>query len=563
MLSKVESGKNSGGESSDGLLLTDIEEISKALYLHKTPPKALISLSNHRSKSVGKTRFSESKSDSFNENFLHKDKRSSIWNWKPLKALTDIRNRRFRCSFFLHVHAIEGLPSNFNGISLCVNWKRKDEMLRTHPARVTHGIAEFEETLMRRCSVYGSRNGLHHSAKYEPKLFLLYASVIGAPGLDIGKHWIDLTRLLPLSLEELEEEKSLGKWTTSFKLTGKAEGAMLNVSFGFSVMGDNSFEYSSYMNVPNLKKESTQSKMDHFADLGQSSGNGPSSSNLGSHIPSRSVDIKILSEGFPNRGSELSQSITFLYQKLDKVKLGSSHEFDFFYEHVEPTELKPGYLPEYPCENECNDTEFTIIEQGVVEQLLMRRQNVIHKMTVFGDFKDELVVDNNRYEGNDDISAFTELENSMKTKSCYKAGRLVKSLSLDDVTESVTNDFLKSVGIEQSPSDFSDGEPESPRELLLRQFEEDVLASGSFIFYFDGKEEQVEFGVTGPTARWGDHSDNFDLALVIQAAEKDHKKVSQPLRIKRNAKILENLETEALMHEWGLNESAFQTSPLH
>ncbi|KAM7462207.1 hypothetical protein LguiA_030328 [Lonicera macranthoides] len=55
--------------------------------------------------------------------------------------------------------------------------------------------------------------------EYEPKLFLLYASVVGASGLDIGKHWIDLTRLLPHTFEELEEDKrSSGKWTISFKL---------------------------------------------------------------------------------------------------------------------------------------------------------------------------------------------------------------------------------------------------------------------------------------------------------------------------------------------------------
>lgn len=76
------------------------------------------------------------------------------------------------------------------------------------------------------------RSGPHHSVKYEAKHFLLFVSVYDAPELDLGKHRIDLTRLLPLTLEELEEQKSSGKWTTSFKLSGKARGATMNVSFG-------------------------------------------------------------------------------------------------------------------------------------------------------------------------------------------------------------------------------------------------------------------------------------------------------------------------------------------
>ncbi|PSS17579.1 Protein PLASTID MOVEMENT IMPAIRED 1-RELATED like [Actinidia chinensis var. chinensis] len=174
--------------SSSGRLLRDIEEISRALYPHKTPPNNVISPSDSRSKSAGRTRFAESNTNFFNEDMLHKNKKSSIWNWNPLKAITHIRNHWFNCWFFLHVQAIEGFPSNFNDISLCEQWKRKDEVLQTHPARVYQGVAEFEGTLMHWCSVYGSGNGHHHSEKSDSNLSFLYASVIGAPTLDLGKH---------------------------------------------------------------------------------------------------------------------------------------------------------------------------------------------------------------------------------------------------------------------------------------------------------------------------------------------------------------------------------------
>ncbi|KAK7273675.1 hypothetical protein RIF29_14733 [Crotalaria pallida] len=78
------------------------------------------------------------------------------------------------------------------------------------------------------CSISGSRSGHHNSAKYEAKHFFLFTSMVGAPELDLGKHRVDLTRLLPLTLEELEEENSSGTWTTSFRLSGAAKGATMN-----------------------------------------------------------------------------------------------------------------------------------------------------------------------------------------------------------------------------------------------------------------------------------------------------------------------------------------------
>lgn len=121
-----------------------------------------------------------------------------------MKALCLNRNKRFNCSFSVQVHLIEGLPLSFNDFSLCVHWKRRGALLVTPPAKVIQGVAEFQDILTRNCSIHGSRSGPHNSAKYEVKHFMLYASFLGAPGLDLGKHRVDLTRLLPLTLEELE-----------------------------------------------------------------------------------------------------------------------------------------------------------------------------------------------------------------------------------------------------------------------------------------------------------------------------------------------------------------------
>ncbi|KAJ6330341.1 hypothetical protein OIU76_009034 [Salix suchowensis] len=313
MLSKAESRNGGGdGSSNSGQLLRDIEAISKALYLHKTPQKALISPSSGRSKSVEKPRLSESKSSlnprSFNETVTFKDKKSSsAWNWKkPLKALAHIGRQKLNICFFLHVHSIEGLPPSFNGMNLSVHWKRKDAVLRTRASKVLKGIAKFDDNLMHKCSVYGTRSGPYHAAKYEIKLFLIYASIIGAPGINMGKQWVDLTTLLPLSLEELEGEKSTGKWTTSYKLEGKAKGATLNVSFGFS------------------RLESVPCDLNHQPPLS-----------------SQSVDAKSYHDVSSNLGLELSRSINFLYEKLDEVNWQNTEKPDVLSGHMQ--QLKPKF----------------------------------------------------------------------------------------------------------------------------------------------------------------------------------------------------------------------------
>ncbi|CAA6660903.1 unnamed protein product [Spirodela intermedia] len=241
-------GKPEGGRDPDW----GGEALSRALSLKKpaASPRSLPSEIRQRTISAGKSQFPEPRSkpralanDSQLPLLPQKDKKSSsssssnsssIWNWKPLRALSHIRHRRFNCLFTLHVHSVDGLPPSFNGTALCVRWKRNiaELGLCTRHSQISHGVAKFEETLEHRCAVYGSRGGgPHHTAKYEARQFILYASVVGAPEVDLGKHRVDLTRLLPLTLEELEKG-STGKWSTSFKLSGKGRHASLNVSFG-------------------------------------------------------------------------------------------------------------------------------------------------------------------------------------------------------------------------------------------------------------------------------------------------------------------------------------------
>ncbi|KAG2718030.1 hypothetical protein I3760_03G202300 [Carya illinoinensis] len=604
MLSRVEAGKKVGDDSGNRKLLNEIETISKALYLEKNPSRSSISRVNTRSKSSGKTHLPDpqSKLKPDEEDPSRKEKKS-IWNWRPLKALSHIRNRRFNCCFSLVVHSIEGLPSSFNDVSLCVHWKRRDGVLVTRPVKVLQGMA---------------------------KHFLLYASVYGVPELDLGKHRVDLTRLLPLTLEELEEEKSSGTWTTDFKLAGKAKGALMNVSFGYLVIGDNPSAPRSTGVL--TSRQNSQSMVKAQTKLGQGDGRSrthraeslPSIRNQLSHATSHTVEsIKDLHEVFPISKSELANSVDILYRKFDEDKLecpvGKPHLYACT-EHLEPIKPNSNLLSDSAKENaetECGENEFSVVDQGVElsskeykkpeEVILMvadiapvessdieidtggqvafkESSDLDPKEKETGRCDNELVL-RNCTTIEDDVGTkealMKELESALNNASELETAALEspdhenfmelepdcktddkgKSLSLDDDSESIASEFLNMLGIEHSPFGLSsESEPESPRERLLRQFEEEALAGGCSLFDFNGDGEgQAESGRYAPTGSvWGNLS---ELSSVVQDAEEEPQIASHAEKSKTRAKMLEDLETEALMREWGLNENAFQHSP--
>ncbi|XP_047322043.1 protein PLASTID MOVEMENT IMPAIRED 1-RELATED 1-like isoform X2 [Impatiens glandulifera] len=480
VVGSVKENHNNGSNS--GRLLRDIEEISKALYLNR--------VSSNRSKSSGRyTKIKFANEELFDE----EKKPSSLWkNWKPFKALTHIRSHRFYCHFFLHVHTIEDIPSSLNNAYLCVNWIRKEKELQTRPAPVSQGFAEFEETLVFRCPVYGSKNRHHHSTKYEAKPFLLSVSVIGDPSLETGKHWVDLTRLLPPTMDELEVEKNLGKWTTSFRLTGKAKGAVLNVSFGFAVMGRHPFEQSANMNIFRLLHEN-----------------------------SSTLNVQL-----PNQGTELAQSITSLYEKLDEGKSEQQPCIDESYVDNSGNEFFSG--------------EFTVIDCGIefsrIKSLRSEDRNesfdgysvkTINLKDIF-DIDDpapltestEIKRDNFVVDSSDADDSLRQQNPRIGIQIESESPKMERSRSLDDITES---DFLKLLGIDQNTLESGyETEPHSPKERLV-------------LFDVDQIEEQLDF--------------------------EEHKNDNTSLISRRNAKMLEVMETKALMVEWNLDEKFFLGSP--
>ncbi|KAJ8750933.1 hypothetical protein K2173_016114 [Erythroxylum novogranatense] len=668
MFSKAESRKRVGGEDSGSQkLLKEIESISKALYLDKNPSRRPLPLPSNRPVLTGKTQLVDSKAKQRygEEDALRKDKKS-IWNWKPLKAFS--RSRKFNCCFTLQVHSIEGLPARFDGASVCVHWKRRDGELVTRPVKVSEGIVEFEDKLLHTCAVHGSRSGPHHSAKYDAKHFLLYASVFGAPELDLGKHRVDLTRLLPLTLEELEEEKSSGNWTTSFRLSGEAKGAVMNVSFGYVVIEDGPVPSGKDQNVPQLlnlkqhsarvvKPVSTFRQHDGKSTL-HNTGSLPSTLRKHLHSSSRSVeDVKDLHEVLPITRSELSIPVTSPPEKFDEDKLDSPVDFKsdvaVTAEHHHP--IKPSSYPDCEpsqksVEEGCKETDCSAIdkkiegmESGKLEEVTMNASNlspaevtnddvdfeegskihlhdvesgkleevtmnasklspaevtnddvdfeegskihrhdvenhgddsqlVVHDCDIKGDvlFSKEILMKElesalskvSKLES-EMLDSSEETENCMELKADDIKNRSGRSLSLDHLTESVATEFLEMLGIEHSSIGLSsESEAESPREQLLKQFERDALDSGYSLFDFNlSNEGQGDVEYNEPSISIGGNLSTEFLEPSLDQSADECLMGTQSTSGKGKAKMLEDLETEALMREWGLNDEAFQCSP--
>lgn len=166
------------------------------------------------------------------------EKKKGLWGWRPFRAIAHMGQQKYNCLFTVHVHGIEGLPMTMNGLRLSVHFARKDDTgVQTMPSRVFQGYAEFQETLNLRCSLFGSKNNVK-GIKWESKQFVLSVVAMDADELVLGRHKLELTRLLPEYIEDDEEKQDT--WTTSFKLTGKAQGATLIVTFGCEIQSKDS-----------------------------------------------------------------------------------------------------------------------------------------------------------------------------------------------------------------------------------------------------------------------------------------------------------------------------------
>lgn len=109
--------------------------------------------------------------------------------------------------------------------------------MKTKPAKAFNGVAEFGETLYHKCTVYGNKAGPNQGMRYESKFFEISVSALGVEELELCKHRVDLSRMLPETIGDLGLDEKSGSWTTSFKLTKKeARGGLLSVTIGYTIL---------------------------------------------------------------------------------------------------------------------------------------------------------------------------------------------------------------------------------------------------------------------------------------------------------------------------------------
>ncbi|XWS56310.1 hypothetical protein CRYUN_Cryun09bG0075000 [Craigia yunnanensis] len=188
--------------------------------------------------------------------------KKGIWKWKPIRALSHIGMQKLSCLLSVEVVTAQGLTASMNGLrlSVCVRKKEtKDGAVNTMPSRVSHGAADFEETLFIRCHVYCSY-GNGKQLKFEPRPFWIYLFAVDAEELDFGRKSVDLSLLIQESVEKSYEGTRVRQWDMSFNLSGKAKGGELIVKLGFQIM-----EKDGGIGIYNQAEGSKSSKSKNFS----------------------------------------------------------------------------------------------------------------------------------------------------------------------------------------------------------------------------------------------------------------------------------------------------------
>lgn len=449
--------------------------------------------------------------------------------------------------------------------------------------------------------------------------------MVGAPGLDLGKNLVDVTSLLPQTLEELEEEgKGFRKWSTSFRLSGKAKGASLNVTFGYLLVRDGSAEPAG-----------GEKKISDFLNARAGKLEGQARSQVRSRDRCRSVeDVKVLHEVLPSSKSEASvladtgkelESGKFEGGELSTVEGGSQSEHEVFVQKEEAKDLKPCTVPERiegneespklkTCtsmeepikgneEKECDEPEFSVIEQGI--EIASKDQNCEPTSE-----KVEPEVVDDRGGGVDEEEVEVGMKPEEQEEESSQHGHNSEQSSLDATIDDLASvfhslsilesDVLESPEFEAKPSlqwNYVDVKSSYKTASMKSKSHslDDVTESVASEFLSMLGIEHSPFGLSsdsdpesprerlwkqfekesltsgdvlfGPGVELGDESDqdkyadNFDFSPIVYEAETELQKATEVVNSKLRAKMLEDAETEALMRQWGLDEKVFQCSP--
>ncbi|CAO1945763.1 unnamed protein product [Urochloa humidicola] len=356
-------GDHRGGDPGDAALARDIVTLHKALSLDPSstsrrrrslplPAPSPAAAEHPRHKPGLKPSFSSSSSrkllpsSSAAASSSSASTSSSFWK-KSLTAISHLGRRRLDCAFALNVHSVDGLPAALDGSAVTVQFRRMSVSAYTRPVVAALGAAAFEEALTLRSPVYFSC-GAKAAVKYEPRAFSI---VVSASTLELGKHEVDLTRLLPVSFDDLEDgsDSGFGKWSTSFRLSGPARGARLKVTFSCSLVGGGG-----------------QQKAGEVTGLRRGSMTRSVSVQAPTPVPARSRDVRVLHEVLPSLRS--ARALPFAgdggldTRKEEATSLDSADDGSPEAKHCTSVEVKEDLVNP---EDHWGAAEFNVIEHAV------------------------------------------------------------------------------------------------------------------------------------------------------------------------------------------------------
>ncbi|CAI9270289.1 unnamed protein product [Lactuca saligna] len=412
---------------------------------------------------VTKNLFQDSKHDSSSS-----EKKSGLWNWKPIRVLSHIGKQKISCLLSVEVVTIQGLPASMNGLRLSVSVRKKetkDGAVQTMPSRVSQGAADFEETLFLRCHVYSVPAGSGNAkAKFEPRPFVIHAFAVDAEELDFGRHTVDLSQLILESVEKNIEGTRIRQWDMSFNLSGKAKGGELVMKLGFQIM-----EKEGGANIYNQVEGQKSGKSKLFSP---SMGRKQSKSSFSIASPRMQNRADTYAPSQEGRGND--------FQGIDDLNLDEPPQEPA----VPVVEVSPPPPPEEP-EPKMEDLDlpdFEVVDKGV--EVLDKEgtegtqsEDNSDKRSVSSEVVKEIVQDQahlNRLSELDLIAQqIKALESMMKEeKSDEQYDEETESQRLDEDEDKVTREFFQML------------ENEDGKEAL---YEQDANTNSSF----DGEDEKV------------------------------------------------------------------------
>ncbi|KAJ6953263.1 hypothetical protein NC652_005076 [Populus alba x Populus x berolinensis] len=376
--------------------------------------------------------------------------KKGIWNWKPIRALSHIGMQKLSCLFSVEVVAVQGLPASMNGLrlSVCVRKKEtKDGAVHTMPSRVSHGAADFEETLFSKSHVYCTP-GKGKPLTFEPRPFMIYVFAVDAEELDFGRSIVDLSRLIQESMEKSQEDTRVRQWDTSFNLSGKAKGGELVLKLGFQIM-----EKEGGIDIYSQAEGSKSSKSKNFS---LSLGRKQSKSSFS--VPSPRVTGR--SEAWtPSKANPVADIHGMDDLNLDEPAPAPSSS----------PSIQKSEEPEQKIED-LDLPDFVVVDKGVEIQDKEENENVdseenvkekSHSSVVVKEVVHDKVHLTRLTELHSIVQQIKALESMMGEEKTFKTGDETEPPKLDSDEETVTQEFLQKLEDAETNA-FKFNQPEIP-----------------------------------------------------------------------------------------------------